>query len=94
MSLLSDNIIKLAKSLELKRLIEAKKKSDNNDYDGKNKILADLMRTHPGQFKVNSILDKKYVGLTHKPTGFQIHAPRTLIPTGIEYNVKKQNKSA
>jgi 8-oxo-dGTP pyrophosphatase MutT (NUDIX family) len=92
MSLLSDNIIKLAKSLELKRLIEAKKKSDNNDYDGKNKILSDLMRKHPNQFKVDSVLDSKYVGLTHKPSGFKIHAPRMLVPVGIENNMQKRAK--
>ena len=90
MSLLSDNIIKLAKSLELKRLIEAKKKSDNRDYQGKNKILSDLMRKHPNQFRVDSVLDNKYVGLTHKPSGFKIHAPRMLVPVGIENNMQKK----
>lgn len=89
MSLLSDNIIKLAKSLELKRLIEAKKKSDNNDYAGKNKILADLMDKHPSQFKVDSELNGKYIGLTHKPSGFKIHAPRMLVPVGIEHSKGK-----
>jgi hypothetical protein len=89
MSLLSDNIVKLAKSLELTRLIEAKKKSDNNDYDGKNRILADLLRNNPRQFKIDSVLDAKYVGLTHKPTGFKIHAPRTLVPVGIEQSINK-----
>jgi 8-oxo-dGTP pyrophosphatase MutT (NUDIX family) len=90
MSLLSDNIIKLAKSLELKRLIEAKKKSDNNDYAGKNKILADLFQKSPKQFKVDSELESgKYVGITHKPSGFQIHAPRMLVPVGIENKMKK-----
>jgi hypothetical protein len=89
MSLLSDNIIKLAKSLELKRLIEAKKKSDNNDYEGKNKILSDLMTKHPSQFKVDSELNSKYIGLTHKPSGFKIHAPRMLVPVGVEHNKDK-----
>jgi hypothetical protein len=93
MSLLSDNIIKLAKSLELKRLIEAKKKSDNNDYAGKNRILADLFQKSPRQFKVDSELESgKYVGITHKPSGFQIHAPRMLVPVGIENTMKKAEK--
>jgi 8-oxo-dGTP pyrophosphatase MutT (NUDIX family) len=89
MSLLSDNITKLAKSIELQRLIEAKKKSDNKEYQSKNKIIQDLLAKHPRDFKIDSLLDKNYVGLTHKPTGFKIHAPRTLIPVGIEYNIKK-----
>lgn len=83
-------MIKLAKSVALKQLIEAKKKSDNNDYAGKNRILADLLAKHPKQFKVNSVLDGKYVGLTHKPSGFKIHAPRMLIPIGIEYSMQKK----
>lgn len=87
MSLLPDSIIKLAKSLELKRLIEAKQKSDNNDYQAKNKILQNLLTDYPKNFKIDSILNKKYVGLTHKPTGFKIHAPRTLIPIGIENKI-------
>ena len=85
MSLLSSGIYKLAKSLELKRLIEAKKLSDKNDYSAKNRIVGELLANNPKNFKVDSILDRKYVGITHKPSGFKIHAPRSLIPTGIEH---------
>ena len=94
MYLLPDNILKIAKSLELKKLIEAKKLSDKNDYGKKHDILKKLLEEHPGQFSVDSSLNNKYVGLTHKPSGFKIHAPRTLIPVGIEhkYNVKKAAK--
>ena len=81
MSLLSDNIIKLAKSLELQRLIEAKKKSDNRDYQGKNKILQELLAKHPRDFKIDSVLDKNYVGLTHKPSGFKIPPSLSIMPT-------------
>jgi hypothetical protein len=89
MSLLSNEIIKLAKSIQLKKLIEAKEMSDKRDYQGKNKIMRELLTTHPKSFTVDSILDRKYVGVTHKPSGFKIHAPRNLIPAGIEYNLKK-----
>lgn len=81
---LLDGLLKIAKSYELKKLIEAKQHSDKNEYAQKHKILSELLEKHPEQFKVNSILDNKYVGLTHKRTGFRIHAPRTLIPVGIE----------
>lgn len=84
MSLLSQEIYKLAESIQLKKLIEAKRCSDGKDYDRKNKILSDLLRKYPKEFKVDSITNNKYVGLTHKPTKFKIHAPRTLIPSGIE----------
>jgi hypothetical protein len=93
MSLLSNEIIKLAKSIQLKKLIEAKQMSDKRDYDSKNKILAELLKKYPGEFKVDSITDNKYVGLTHKPTKFKIHAPRTLIPVGIEHSYTSTQKS-
>lgn len=75
---------KVAKSLELSRLIEAKKLSDQKNYEAKNKIISELLHKSPNQFKVDSNLNEKYVGLTHKPSGFKIHTQRKLIPTGIE----------
>jgi hypothetical protein len=87
--LLPGYIIKLAKSLELKQLLEAKKRSDRNDYRGKNEILSELLKKHPDQFRVDQLLNDKYVGLTHKPSGFKIHTTRSLIPTGIEHNYTK-----
>lgn len=82
---LSNYILKVAKSIQLKKLIEAKERSDKNDYSGKNRIIGELLNTYPKQFKIDSYLNQKYVGLTHKPTGFKIHAPRMLIPAGIEH---------
>jgi len=90
MSLISTDIVKLAKSLQLKKLIEAKKKSDNNDYGAKHKILGELLSDYSKEFKVDSLLNNNYVGLTHKPSGFKIHAPRTLIPVGIENSLNKK----
>jgi len=79
------NLVKLAKSYALKKLIEAKELSDKNDYGGKHEILASLMQKYPQQFKVDSTAaDGKYVGLTHKPSGFKIHAPKMLIPIDVE----------
>jgi hypothetical protein len=85
MRLLPDSIVKLAKSLELKKLIEAKKRSDVGDYSAKNRILKDVLNSSPNQFKVDSKLNEKYVGITHTPTGFKIHTKRNLIPSNIEY---------
>lgn len=90
--MLSEAIFKIAKSIELKQLIEAKRMSDNRDYNGKNNILSNLLDKYPKQFKVDSLLNEKYVGLTHKPTGFKIHAPRKLIPAGIEKEAMKQQE--
>lgn len=92
--LLSEEIIKMAKSMELKQLLEAKKRSDLNDYSTKNRILSDLLNKNPSQFKIDSELNAKYVGITHTPTGFKIHAPRKLVPPGIEvkFNEAAKNK--
>lgn len=73
----------------MQQLIEAKKLSDKSNYVKKNEVLAALLKKYPREFKVDSILNNKYVGITHKPSGFKIHAPRTLIPVGIEYTVGK-----
>jgi hypothetical protein len=78
------SLVKLAKSIKLQKLIEAKRLSDKNQYGQKNTILAELLKSYPKEFKVDSSLNNKYVGLTHKPTGFRIHAPRMLVPVGIE----------
>ena len=76
--------VKTAKSKDLKKLIKAKAYSDKRDYFEKNKILGELMTAKPKDFKVDSILHDNYVGLTHKPSGFKIHAPRTLVPIAVE----------
>jgi hypothetical protein len=78
------HLIKLAKSIKLQKLIEAKKLSDKSSYGKKNELLAELLKKYPKEFKIDSVLNNKFVGLTHKPTGFRIHAPRMLVPVGIE----------
>ncbi len=74
---------KQAKSLDLIRLIEAKKKSDQRDYVAKNQLLLELVNRKPKDFKIDSYLNKDYVGLTHIPTGFKIHAPKKILPGSI-----------
>lgn len=86
---LSDYLLKEAKSIKLQKLIEAKRLSDKNEYGKKNEVLAELLKKYPKEFKIDSDLNRKYIGLTHKPSGFKIHAPRTLIPIGIENTVGK-----
>lgn len=77
------------KSPALLDLLKAKKFSDHRDFAAKNSILAALIRQQPTKFYVDSELNPRYVGLTHKPTGFKIHAPRKIIPEGIEYRLPK-----
>jgi hypothetical protein len=75
--------LKTAKSYELIQLIEAKKKSDARDFTGKNHIIQTLTHKYPQNFKVDSRLNRAYVGLTHTPTGFKIHAPKKILPAEI-----------
>ena len=82
-------LIKLAKSIKLQKLIEAKKLSDKNNYGQKNELLAELLKKYPKELKIDSTLTNKYVGLTPQPTGFRIHAPRMLVPVGIENTANK-----
>lgn len=84
MHLLPTDIIKIAKSIQLKKLLEAKQFSDRKQYSHKNTILGELLQKYPKEFKVDQILNDKYVGITHKPSGFKIHTQRSLIPAGIE----------
>jgi SNF2 family DNA or RNA helicase len=71
---------KRARSKVLRGLIEAKKLSDNRDYIHKNELLKKLIHKHPDQFKVDSHLNSAYVGVTHIPSGFKIHAQKSIIP--------------
>jgi hypothetical protein len=74
---------KTAKSKILKDLLEAKELSDKRDFVHKNELLRKLVTEHPKQFKVDSHLNSAYVGLTHKPTGFKIHAQKKIIPSEL-----------
>lgn len=68
-------------------LIKAKKMSDARNFPEKNKILGNLFMTNPDEFVIDSELNDKFVGITHVPTAFRIHAPRNIIP----YTIKKQD---
>jgi hypothetical protein len=78
-------MLKLAKkSFELTKLLEAKDLSDKRQYTAKNRILADLVNANPKNFFIDSELNSRYVGLTHKPTGFKIHTHKKILPPQIE----------
>jgi hypothetical protein len=68
----------------LKKLIKAKKFSDNKNYGAKHEILGEMMRRSPEDFFVDSRINKKFVGITHTPTNFKLHVPRTLVPINVE----------
>ena len=79
-------IVKVSKSQILRDLLEAKKLSDDRDYIRKNEIIRKIVTKYPKQFKVDSHLNRSYVGLTHTPTGFKIHAQKSGLPSEIFNN--------
>ena len=85
-------MFKLAqRSAALTDLLKAKKLSDNKDFENKNRVLAKLLKTTPDKFYIDSELNKRYVGLTHAPSGFKIHAPRSIVPAAVATRIKERN---
>lgn len=65
----------------LVQLRKAKRYSDSGMYDAKHAILRRLLADTPADFDFDDAdREAKYVGMTHRPTGFKIHGPRSLRP--------------
>ena len=69
--------------MELKQLIKAKKMSDESDYVHKNELIRKMLIKNPEAFRVDSRLNREYVGLTHIKSGFKIHAPKSIVPSSL-----------
>jgi hypothetical protein len=63
-------------------LLQAKEESDNERYMEKTRILMQLMNENPDDFLVDD-RSGKYWGITHVPTGFQIHVDRSAVPAAV-----------
>jgi superfamily II DNA or RNA helicase len=75
----SDTSARVGRVYTVKDLMEAKKESDRRNYAKKQQILRDLMKQYPDHFLIDTP-GGKFVGITHKRTGFQFHLPRNVIP--------------
>ena len=64
-------------------LLAAKKESDRRNYPAKHDILRKLIKQSPGDFMIDSEEGNIY-GVTHIPTGFRIHMPRSEAPSGLQ----------
>ena len=65
----------------LQELKIAKEHSDRGDYKTKAGIIRGLMVSHGDEFDVEPSDEGSHVvGITHRPTGFRMHIPRTEIP--------------
>lgn len=73
-------------------LLQAKKHSDNKEYDRKAALMLMLMQAKPDEFIVDQE-DDKYPGITHVPTNFRMHVPKTIIPDDVYRHIKVE-KSA
>lgn len=74
----------------LKDLLQAKDHSDKKEYAAKHNKMALMMYQNPESFEIDSD-DGKFVGITHRDTGFRMHLPRNIIPAAImKGHIEKQ----
>lgn len=67
----------------LARLLLAKSYSDRKEYLRKHAVLRGLLTEAPNDFFIDSRADTGILGLTHRPTHFQIHMPSHMMPAGV-----------
>ena len=67
------------------QLLKAKQYSDDGDYSSKAALMATLLMNNPEQFIVDNHAGK-YWGITHVPTGFRMHVPRSIVPAAVDLN--------
>jgi len=74
----------------LPELQKAKQHSDEGQYADKGKLLFMLMMQSPQDFVIDQEPeDGGHPGITHLPSGFQLHVPRTYIPAAVVKNTKR-----
>lgn len=70
-------------------LQEVKGFSDRRNYRAKHTRLRQLMEKYPSDFYVDS-QSGNIVGVTHRPTGFKVHAPMHVLPPGVKRTPAEQ----
>lgn len=65
---------------ELQQLHHARESSDSGLMQHKATVLGHMMRCAPQDWEVDSNAQGAFPGITHIPTGYRFHAPRTAIP--------------
>jgi superfamily II DNA or RNA helicase len=79
------------------KLRQAKDFSDMQRWNEKYKILIELMNQQPSQWAVKEDpkVHPKFIGLTHTPTGFRFHFPRTHLPPSVYLDIQNtKNKNS
>lgn len=67
----------------LSQLLEAKAESDRRNYARKHFLLRQLMTKFPTDFVIDQDTGNGIKGVTHSPTGFQVHLPTNVVPEGV-----------
>lgn len=65
---------------KLQQLHHARESSDSGLMQHKSTVLGHMMRKDPQDWEVDSNARGAFPGITHIPTGYRFHAPRTTIP--------------
>lgn len=63
----------------LDQLKKAKAYSDAKQYEQKHLLMYELIKNNKNDFIIDSEDDSDIVGVTHSPTGFQMHLPKNVI---------------
>jgi hypothetical protein len=63
----------------LEQLKKAKAYSDAKQYEQKHLLMHELIKKHKNEFTIDSDDGSDIVGVTHSPTGFQMHLPKEVI---------------
>ena len=74
---------KAAQSSVLHLLHEAKRFSDEGKYSQKAAIIHSLMVMHPEDWEVDDSAGLYVAGITHKPTQYRFHLPKSAITPGV-----------
>lgn len=77
---LSAQAADLVTKSKLEQLLMAKAESDRRNYRAKHAIMRKLITAAPDEFVIDSE-QAGLVGITHLPTGFRMHLPRSVLPT-------------
>ena len=68
---------------QLHILLKSKQESDRKNYSKKHYIMRQMLQADPDSFVVDSE-SGSIVGITHKPTGFRMHLPKSVLPDSFK----------
>jgi hypothetical protein len=71
------------KPATIARLLRAKLESDRKHYEAKHSIMRELIQEKPHEFRQDSE-EKGILGVTHHPSGFRMHLPKTVMPLALK----------